>query len=66
MSLKFVHVFFISISVILAFGFAFWGLRQYQASPEPVNLVLSVSAFVAGAALLFYLASFLKKMKRLP
>lgn len=66
MSLKAIHVFFISLCVVLAFGFAFWGISQYRTDSNAGNLVLSVSAFIVGGALLFYLASFIKKMRKLP
>lgn len=56
MSLKSFHLFFILISVVLAFGFGAWCFRN-DSSGAAVVLCL------AGVGLVIYLGWFLKKMK---
>jgi len=56
MSLKTFHIFFISVSVLTAFGFGVW---LYQHS----FLVYGLISFLLGKALIVYGIYFLRKLK---
>ena len=63
MSLKAFHVFFVTVSIILAFGFGIWATRDYQSSGTTASLVMAVLSFLGGVALLAYFPYFLRKTK---
>ena len=65
MSLKGFHLFFIAMSVLLAFGFGAWGIQSYNIDKDPLELGLGIGAIVFGMALIFYSMWFIKKAKRL-
>jgi hypothetical protein len=56
--IKYIHVVLIVASIILCLGFGFWALRHdFQPS--------GYGSFVVGAALIIYLARFIKRMRAL-
>ena len=59
MSLKAIHIFFISISILLTFGFGVWALVQAGSS----YLLLGLLSVVIGILLIVYLIKFLRKLK---
>ena len=61
MSLKAVHLVFITASCLLAFGFAAWCFLSPDRAPRDFGY--GVGSLVAGAALIFYGRYFLKKLK---
>jgi len=63
MSLKAVHIFFISVSVLLAIGFSGWLFQQYQANGNNMFVVFSFLSLMSGISLVFYGIRFLKKLK---
>ncbi len=65
MSLKYFHIFFITLSVVLSWGTAAMEFQNYSGDRSVINLVISVFAFVIGVALLTYGAWFLKKTSKL-
>ena len=62
MSLRTFHVFFIVLSIALAGGFGFWGIAV---SRDMLDRWLGGGSIISGVALVFYLAWFLRKMKKL-
>ena len=64
MSLKAVHIIFITASCLLAFGFAGWCLKSYF-SGEGLSrdLVFGIASFAVGVGLIIYGRYFLKKLK---
>ncbi|HWH71236.1 MAG TPA: hypothetical protein VNT26_17755 [Candidatus Sulfotelmatobacter sp.] len=64
MSLKAVHLIFVSALSALAFGCGVWKLKDYL-SPEGTSgdLLFSLAAFVAGLLVIGYGIYFLKKLK---
>ncbi len=65
MSLKAVHLLFITASTLLSFGFAAWALWSYL-NEEPrntVNLIMGTVSAVLGVGLVVYGRYFLKKLK---
>ncbi len=65
MSLKAIHLVFITVSTVLAFGFGWWELRSYFANQAKLDLVLGVASLVAGIVLVAYGRYFLKKLKNI-
>jgi len=63
MSLKAVHVFFITVATLVAAGFGLWTIRQYQVTGGGADLLLSLLAVLAAVSLPVYGGWFLKKMK---
>ena len=64
MSLRAVHICFISLSTLLAFGFGLWAVRSYPGSGNPTSLGLGIASFLGGIFLIGYLFWFIWKMKR--
>ena len=65
MSLKAIHIVFITASTVLAFGFGWWELKSYSAGGARLDLILGVASLVAGVALIVYGRYFLKKLKHI-
>jgi hypothetical protein len=63
MSLKAFHIFFITLSVLLMFGFAVWTFQSYTESGGSLMLVGSLLSMLAGVGLIIYGINFLKKLK---
>ena len=64
MSLKAVHVFFITVATLIAAGFGVWSIQQYTATGSGGDLLLTVLAVSAAISLPIYGVWFLKKMKK--
>ena len=65
MSLKALHIVFVTASTLLAFGFGAWELKAYQVSEQRMDLILGVGALVSGVALIVYGKMVLKKLKHI-
>lgn len=65
MSLRALHICFITLSIFLAFGFGLWGLHDYDRSKTVVHLWLGMASFAGAVLLVVYLYWFLAKMKRI-
>jgi hypothetical protein len=64
MSLKAIHIVFITASTLLAFGFGGWSLRHYvRGSGNTVDLVLGVVSIALAIGLIIYGRYFLRKLK---
>ena len=59
MSLKALHLIFISLSTILSFGFSYWSLII----AEQVLLIYGIMSLIFGIVLILYGVWFLKKLK---
>ena len=64
MSLKAVHVFFVTVATLIAAFFGLWSAQQYNATGSGGDLLLLVLAAAAALSLPVYGVWFLKKMKR--
>lgn len=64
MSLKAVHVFFVTVATLIAAFFGVWSIRQYSATGGTGDLLLAVVAAAATLSLPIYGVWFLKKMKK--
>ncbi len=65
MSLKAFHIFFVTISSALAFGFGGWSLKNYFGGERgALDLVMGIGSLVVGVALVVYGKYFLKKLKK--
>ena len=65
MSLRAFHLFFISMSVVLAAFVAAWAGQQFAADRTVTSALTAVAALATGAGLAFYGAAFQKKMRRI-
>lgn len=63
MSLKAFHIVFISVSVILAFGFSLWALQSYFHDGDIGLLIAALLSFIFGIGLIVYGVQFLRKLK---
>ena len=65
MSLKTFHLIFITAASILAFWFAVWMWKSYQAEGVRSDLYYAAGSLTFGVVLLVYEGFFLKKLKRI-
>jgi hypothetical protein len=65
MSLKAIHIVFVSASILLAIGFGIWEVLNYRAEHRTADLWYGIGSFVAGAALVVYGRAILKKLKHI-
>ena len=65
MSLKALHVVFITASIVLAFGFGVWCLKAYFDGGVQRDLWFGIGSIVAGIGLIFYGWAVLKKLKNI-
>lgn len=63
MSLKAFHIFFIAVSILLAFGFGIWILMNRPVGIEALDILCGLLSFSFGGGLLLYGIRFLKKFK---
>ncbi|MEW6306378.1 MAG: hypothetical protein AB1705_23175 [Verrucomicrobiota bacterium] len=64
MSLKALHIVFVTASTLLAFGCAAWAFHQYYSlEAGKAYLAGGIGSVVAGLALIVYGRYFLKKLK---
>ena len=63
MSLKAIHIFFIGLSAVLAFGVCAWAVESYTSGQQGGMLVAGLVSFVAGVGLVVYGVVFLRKLK---
>ena len=65
MSLKAVHLIFVTVLSSLCFGCGIWKLRLYAQDREATaNLVFGAVALLVGVAVVIYGRYFLKKLKK--
>ena len=62
-SLKEFHIVFITASVLLAVGFATWGLAQYQERHDGIYVGAFLLSLMAAVGLVCYEVYFVKKTK---
>jgi membrane protease YdiL (CAAX protease family) len=65
MSLRYFHLLFIALSVVLAAFTAAWAVGQYRLAHEIQYVVASVMAIASGAALAVYGTKFQRKTRDL-
>ncbi len=65
MSLRFFHLFFIALSIVLAAFVAAWAQAQYGAAHRAIFAVTGVVALLFGAAMAGYGATFFRKTRNL-
>ena len=62
-SLKEFHLVFITVSIFLALGFAYWGFAQYNQLGGGVYIGASILSFIAALGLVIYEIRFIRKTK---
>jgi len=65
MSLKAFHIVFVTLSILLAFGFAAWCFTQYGDSRRNTDLIYGLGSVAAGVGLIFYGKYVLRKLKNI-
>jgi lipopolysaccharide export LptBFGC system permease protein LptF len=63
MSLKAFHLIFVTVSMLLAGGFAYWAIRQYRVGGDVELLMGGVVAVLLFVAMGVYGRWFLRKLK---
>ncbi len=63
MSLKLVHIIFISASALLSFWFGVWSVNIYRSIGGTSYLVMGITSLGLGVLLIFYGKRFLQKLK---
>ncbi len=63
MSLKALHIVFITASTLLALGFAAWSFANYRDGGATSDLIYAIVSVLAGVGLVVYGRYFLKKLK---
>ena len=65
MSLKAFHIFFIVVSVLLAFGFGGWGLWVHFTEDSFGYLAMGLASLAIGIVLVIYGINFVQKLKHI-
>lgn len=65
MSLKAFHIFFITISTLLALGLGAWSLQEYRRVGGGPNLILSIGSLLFAVLLIGYGSWFVRKIRGL-
>jgi hypothetical protein len=65
MSLKAFHIVFIALSILLSFFSGIWLLHEYASDRHAAFLVAAIVFLAAGAALVWYGKSVLRKLKHI-
>lgn len=65
MSLKYFHILFITLSIILAFAFGIWGVNSYSTSDDTTHLTLGIISFLVGVGLIIYGMKVYQKLKKM-
>jgi hypothetical protein len=65
MSLKVFHIIFISLSVVLTFGFGLWLLFGESGEGGPAHALGALLSFVVGVLLILYEIKIVKKFRAL-
>jgi len=66
MSLKAFHIFFVAVSVLIAFGFSVWGFINFADARNWLDFLWGFVGLGMGVGLLFYGKFVLRKLKDLP
>jgi hypothetical protein len=66
MSLKAFHIFFVAVSVLMAFGFAAWCFVDFAERHHALYNLWGALSVGAGVSLIFYGKYVLKKLKHFP
>ena len=65
MSLKFFHIVFITVSVLMCLVVGLWALDAYRVDGAVSSIVLAALAFAGGGFLVVYGSRFLQKFRKL-
>jgi uncharacterized membrane protein YadS len=65
MSLKAVHIVFITCSIALSFFLGAWLWHDYAATKDRTEAIISVASCVCGLLLLIYAKAILRKLRQI-
>ena len=66
MSLKAVHLIFITVATLFAVGFAVWCIQRFNATGDGGMMGAGIVSALAAVSLVIYAIQFLKKLKHVP
>jgi len=65
MSLKAVHLVFVTCSITLAFCFGGWLLHDYSVTNDRVEMGIGIASCLTGATLIVYAKAILRKLRQI-
>jgi hypothetical protein len=65
MSLKAVHLVFISCSIALSFCFGAWLLHDYSLTNDRVEMGIGIASCATGVTLIIYAKTILRKLRQI-
>jgi hypothetical protein len=65
MSLKALHIFFVSASILLCFFLGGWLLVEYKRTRDATDILFGVLSWLAALALIWYAKAILRKLKQI-
>jgi len=66
MSLKAFHIVFVTVSVLMAFGFAVWCFVNFAHGRQLLDLLWGALSVGAGVGLIYYGKYVLRRLKHIP
>jgi hypothetical protein len=65
MSLKTMHILFISSSILLAFFVGGWLMNDYHRTKDASEIVFAIFSWLAGLTLIWYAKAILRKLRQI-
>lgn len=65
MSLRYVHILFITLSILLVAGFAIWGVRDYRMTGDMLSLMMAIVSAILILPILVYGRWFWNKSRKI-
>jgi hypothetical protein len=65
MSLKAMHIVFVTCSITLAFCFGAWLLHDYSATNDRVEMFTGIASCAVGVTLIIYAKAILRKLRQI-
>ena len=65
MSLKAMHIVFVTCSITLAFGFGAWLLHDFGATSDRTEAIVGALSCLTGVTLIVYVKAILRKLRQI-
>jgi hypothetical protein len=65
MSLKALHIVFVSSSILLCFFLGGWLVVEYKRTQDVTDIIFGILSWLAGLTLIWYAKAILRKLKRI-
>jgi NADH:ubiquinone oxidoreductase subunit H len=63
MSLKAFHLFFVAVSILFTLAFGAWGIVDFRASRDTMNLAMGILSLLISSSLVVYGGYVIRKLK---